>query len=61
MKRPEGGEIKVVGNPVKMSGTVRQPYEYPVTLGRNTDEILTSVLGYSKQHIEELKRNQAIG
>ena len=61
LKRPEGGEIKLVGNPIKMSGTVQQPYEYPVKLGQNTEEILQGVLGYSEQQIQELKRNQAIG
>ena len=61
LKSPEGGEIKLVGNPIKMSGTVQQPYEYPVKLGQNTVEILQGVLGYSKRQIEELKRNQVIG
>jgi CoA:oxalate CoA-transferase len=61
LKSPGGGEIKLVGNPIKMSGTVQQPYEYPVKLGQNTEEILQSVLGYSKQQIQELRKNQAIG
>ena len=61
LKRPEGGEIRLVGNPIKMSGTAQQPYEYPVKLGQNTEEILQGILGYSGQQIDELRRNQAIG
>jgi crotonobetainyl-CoA:carnitine CoA-transferase CaiB-like acyl-CoA transferase len=61
LKRPEGGEIRLVGNPIKMSGTAQQPYEYPVKLGQNTEEILQGILGYSRQQIDELRRNQAIG
>ncbi len=49
-----GQQIKIVGNPIKMPGAVVnfQPAPYP---GENTEEILSSVLGYTKEMMEELK------
>lgn len=61
INHPTGGEIKLAGNPVKMSGTTQQPYEYPPRLGQNTDEVLQGLLGYSKERIQELKRDHLVG
>jgi crotonobetainyl-CoA:carnitine CoA-transferase CaiB-like acyl-CoA transferase len=53
---PKAGKIKLVGIPVKYSGAetaIRRP---PPVLGEHTREVLSEVLGYGDQHIEDLKR-----
>ncbi|ORX50097.1 CoA-transferase family III [Hesseltinella vesiculosa] len=58
---PRAGKIKMVGPPTKFSGfkpSVRLP---PPTLGAHTNEVLETVLGYDKQHIESLRSDGAIG
>jgi len=60
LKHPKSGEIRLAGNPVKMSATAQQPYEYPPTLGQHTREILNSILGYSDERISELVRDQVV-
>ena len=57
MKYPSGGEVKQVGNPIKMSECVDdQHFTPPPTLGQHTDEVLYSILGYPKEKIDSLKR-----
>ncbi|ORX42371.1 CoA-transferase family III [Hesseltinella vesiculosa] len=58
---PRAGKIKMVGPSYKFSGfkpSVRLP---PPTLGAHTNEVLETVLGYDKQHIESLRSDGAIG
>ena len=58
-----GGEIKVVGNPIKMSATppaARKRFDSPPILGQHTQEILTNLLGYSEEKVEELRREGII-
>jgi len=54
-----GGEIKLVGNPVKLS-EAEQPFISPPTLGQHTEEIITDLLGYSKEKIAELSIEKVI-
>jgi len=54
------GEVKVLGNPVKMSGMEEETFAAAPTLGEHTKEILSELLGYSKDQIEELKRENLI-
>lgn len=59
-----GGEINLVGNPVKLSATppeMKQRFESPPTLGQHTEQILTTLLKYSSEEIEELRRDKVIG
>jgi len=54
------GTLRLTGVPIKYSetpGAVRLP---PPLLGQHTDEILTGVLGYSKQHVESLRQQGAV-
>lgn len=57
---PTAEKIKLVGIPVKYSetpGTIRRP---PPLLGQHTEEILVSMLGYTKPEIEALREEGAI-
>ena len=58
-----GGQIKQTGNPIKMSATppeVKQKFLSPPTLGEHTDEILSQLLAYSPEEIEQLRQNKII-
>jgi crotonobetainyl-CoA:carnitine CoA-transferase CaiB-like acyl-CoA transferase len=57
---PTIGTLKLVGIPIKYSetpGTIRMA---PPLLGEHTEEILTDVMGYSKEKISELREQRAI-
>ncbi len=54
-----GEEIKLIGNPVKMSGS-EQKYTCPPELGQHTEEVLKSMLGYSDDKIKALREAKAI-
>src|SRR5436309_4122188 len=51
---PKRGKYLTVGNPVKMSDSITDVRRAPL-LGEHTDEILRTVLGYSKKEIEEIR------
>jgi crotonobetainyl-CoA:carnitine CoA-transferase CaiB-like acyl-CoA transferase len=54
------GTLRLTGVPIKYSetpGTIRLP---PPLLGQHTDEILTGVLGYSKEQVESLRQHGAV-
>jgi succinate--hydroxymethylglutarate CoA-transferase len=58
---PRAGKIKMVGPPVKYSDaqtSVRMP---PPLLGAHTSDVLENVLGYSKEKVEKLRGEGAIG
>lgn len=58
-----GGEIKVVGNPIKMSATppeARKRFISPPVLGQHSEEILANLLGYPKEKIEDLRKEGVI-
>lgn len=52
---PQGGEVRMPGNPVKMSETGEQSYTAPPLLGQQTDQVLAEVLGLGEQEIEALR------
>jgi formyl-CoA transferase len=52
---PTAGEIRLVGSPLKLSempATYRDP---PPLLGEHTNEVLTSLLGYSQEEVMRLR------
>lgn len=51
----EGGEIKLIGIPVKFSNTKGKIQARPPLLGEHTGEVL-SELGFSNHGIEDLQR-----
>jgi crotonobetainyl-CoA:carnitine CoA-transferase CaiB-like acyl-CoA transferase len=60
LKLQNGEEVRVVGNPIKMSGTPCDTYDPPVEVGQNTHEILTRFLGYSPEQIDQLRKEKVI-
>ncbi len=57
MEHPLGGQIKLAGNPIKMPGSIEEQYSPPPLLDQHTDEILSELLGWTKEKIER-KRTQ---
>ncbi len=57
---PERGSYLTVGMPVKLSDSPADVKRSPL-LGEHTDEILTQVLGYSAEEIEQIRASGAVG
>ena len=58
-----GGQIRQTGNPIKISTTppgVRRRFLSPPTLGEHTTEVLSGVLGYSQEKIDQLRQKKAV-
>ena len=63
IEHPLLGKIRQTGNPIKMSETppeVRRRFLPPPMLGEHTDDVLSGLLGYSADRIEELRREKTI-
>ncbi|WP_417796533.1 CaiB/BaiF CoA transferase family protein [Terasakiella pusilla] len=57
VEHPEIGTLKVVSSPIKFEGENIAPMTAPPTLGENTNDILTDLLGISPQEIALLRKN----
>ncbi len=57
---PERGSYLTVGMPVKLSDSPAEVKRSPL-LGEHTEEILTQVLGYSADEIDQIRASGAIG
>jgi formyl-CoA transferase len=57
---PTRGKYLSVGNPIKLSDSPTEVVRSPL-LGEHTDEILTQVLGFDSQRVQEIKASGAIG
>ena len=55
LDHPKAGKIRVVGTPIKMSGSTKTPRQPPPTLGQHTESVLTKDLGISASEIEKLR------
>lgn len=55
MEHHLGGEVKAIGNPIKMPGSLVQEYSAPPVLGQHNQEILVGLLGYSAEKIKRLE------
>jgi len=53
-------KLKIVGNPIKMSEIEQEVFQAPPRLGQHTEEILTHILNYSPEQIEELRQQKII-
>jgi CoA:oxalate CoA-transferase len=56
-----GGEIRVLGNPIKFSRSAENEFSSPPTLGQHTESVLREVLGYTTAQIETLRQQGACG
>ena len=56
----KAGPIKLTGIPVKLSKTPGAVNLPPPVLGEHTEDVLKSVLGYSREKINELRSNKII-
>ena len=57
---PGGGEVRLAGNPVKISG-LEDRFSAPPALGGQTVEVLKELLNYSDAQIRELEAEKVIG
>jgi len=57
---PTAGEIRLVGSPLKLSETPVACRFHPPLLGEHTEEVLTSLLGYSPDEVRRLRAERAI-
>jgi crotonobetainyl-CoA:carnitine CoA-transferase CaiB-like acyl-CoA transferase len=57
---PSVGRLKLTGNPIKMGMEERDPLPPPL-LGQHTEEVLAEKLGLSKEQIEALRKEGALG
>lgn len=55
LPHPQGGEVRLVGNPIKMEGINENEYSTPPTLGQHNDEILKGLLNYSDEKLAKLR------
>ena len=54
VEHPDGGKVRMPGNPVKLSHTNEDSYTPPPHLGKDTKEILGDWAGYDKEKITTL-------
>ncbi len=57
---PTVGKLKVIGVPIKLSETPGKVESPPPTLGQHTEEVLSGLLGMSREEIELLRKEQAL-
>jgi len=60
ISHPDYGKVKILGNPVKMSGMEEDSFTAAPTLGEHTVEILSELLGYSQEQIDKLEEEGVI-
>ena len=57
---PEGGSVKVPGNPIKLSSIENEQYSSPPLLGEHTKEVLQKWLNFSDEKLNELDEQKVI-
>ncbi|MBT5643468.1 CoA transferase, partial [Candidatus Bathyarchaeota archaeon] len=60
MEQPGLGNVKVQGNPIKMSLTNPRPRGPAPSLGGNTFEVLKRILGLTEDQFKELQEKGAV-
>ncbi len=55
LPHPLGGNVRLVGNPIKMEGITEEEYTAPPTLGQHNSEILQGLLKYSDEKLAKLR------
>ncbi len=54
------GEIELLSSPMKLKGTPPQVSRAPPLLGEHTDEVLSQLLNYSQEQIQQLRSDRVI-
>jgi len=57
---PTAGTVRMTGFPYKLSETPAEVHAPPPLLGEHTEEVLTSLLGYSPEDVASLRAKKAI-
>jgi len=60
LPHPTAGQVKLVASPMKLSATPVTYPSAPPLLGQHTQTVLTDVLGYGAQQLDELKAKKII-
>ena len=60
MNHPQAGRIKVLGSPIKLSETPVKIETPAPLLGQHNEELLSTLLGYSKEEIAKLRKDGVI-
>ena len=60
VEHPDGGIVRMPGNPIKLSDADKDSFSSPPHLGANTEETLKEWCNYSKKQIEELVKGKII-
>jgi formyl-CoA transferase len=60
LNHPTAGKVRLVGSPLKFSDTPVTPQRHPPLLGEHTDEVLTTVLGYSAEQVAQLREQGVV-
>jgi crotonobetainyl-CoA:carnitine CoA-transferase CaiB-like acyl-CoA transferase len=58
LSHPLGDEVRLVGNPMKMTSIQNDEYTAPPTLGQHSNEILKGLLNYSEEKIAKLREEE---
>ena len=60
VEHPDGGKVKMPGNPIKLSYTNEHSFSPPPHLGQHTKETLTDWCNYSESEIQDLIEKKVI-
>jgi crotonobetainyl-CoA:carnitine CoA-transferase CaiB-like acyl-CoA transferase len=60
VQHPAAGGLRLVANPIKLSGTPSRADTPPPTLGEHTDAILTKELGFGEEQLRDLRRRHVV-
>lgn len=59
VEHPRGGKVKLAANPIQLpEGLPQDRFTPPPLLGQHNDQVLTEVLGYAKEKIDELRAEE---
>ena len=60
LKHPDGKSTRGPGNPIKLSRTSEESFSAAPDVGQDTQAVLSGLLGYAEEQIEQLKSSGAI-
>jgi crotonobetainyl-CoA:carnitine CoA-transferase CaiB-like acyl-CoA transferase len=60
MSHPVQGTVPTLGTPIKVDGTMTLDVAPPARLGQDTDDVLTTLLGYARDRVARLRDAGAV-